>query len=247
MRLQVALVVVVGLAALVRPSSAEACSCGGTVSSSAAFNDADVVFVGTVITQSDLLNWSTRVNADGSITVEARSQPPVTTFEVARVFRGSAAPQIVLTGDGTTCDYLFKQGETWLVYAQTREDRVTTHKCTRTRLRAEASQDLAYLEGREQGRQQGIVYGLVLRRILGAAGQPALQVLFEPLHVIAVGAGHRLEITTDSGGTFQLVLPPGDFEISVERAGRAVAPKQAVHVDDGSDRQLTLVVEWPLP
>jgi hypothetical protein len=96
---------------------------------------------------------------------------------------------------------------------------------TRLRTEAEASQDLAYLEGLEQGRQQGIMYGDVLRRILGADGQPALQALFEPLQVIAVGAGRRLEITTDRWGPYQLVLPPGDFEIGVERAGRDVAPR----------------------
>jgi hypothetical protein len=30
----------------------------------------------------------------------------------------------------------------------------------------------------------------------------------------------------------------------VERAGRAVAPKQVVHIDHGSERRLTLVVEY---
>ena len=245
MRIQVALVVVLaGVAALVRPSPAEACSCGGTLSSSAAFANADLVFVGTVTRLSGGLNFSTRVNPDGSISVEPRTEPPVAIFEVAHMFRGSATPQIVVTGTGTNCDVPFKSGETWLVYARSREGTVTTNKCTRTRLRAEAPQDLAYLEGLEQGRQQGIVYGLVLRRIMSANGQPALQALSEPLQVIAAGAGHRLEIPTDQWGPFQLVLPPGDFEIWVERAGRAVAPRQAVHVDHGSDRQVNLVVEY---
>jgi hypothetical protein len=232
-------VVIVGFAALVQPSPAEARSCGAKGSSSTAFNGADLIFVGTVARFEGPKPWS-RVNADGSISGGVGTEPPVATFEVAHTFRGRQERQIVVIGDGTP----FKQGETWLVYARTREGRVTTDQCTRTRLRAEATQDLVYLEGLEQGRQQGIVYGDVLRRILGADGQPALQALFEPLQVIAVGAGRRVEITTDKWGPYQLVLPPGDFEIWVERAGRAVAPRQTVHVDHGSDRRLVLPVEY---
>jgi hypothetical protein len=242
--MRVALVVVfIGLAALARPSSAEACTCGGTVSSATAFNGADVIFVGTVARLDGPKPWS-RVNADGSVTGGLGTGPTLATFEVTHMFRGSPSRQIVVTGDGTTCDRQFKQGETLLVYARTREGRVTASNCTRTRLRAEALQDLAYLEGLEHGRQQGIVYGDVHRRILSGDGQPALQALFEPLQVIAVGGGRRVETTTDRWGPYQLVLPPGDFEIWVERAGRAVAPKQTVHVDQGAERRLALVVEY---
>ena len=244
MRVRIALrVVIVSFAALVQPSPAEACSCGGTVSSSTAFHGADLVFVGTVVRFDGPKPWS-RVNADGSISGGLGTQPPVATFEVAHMFRGRPARQVVVVGDGASCDEPFKQGETWLVYARSRGGRVTTDTCTRTRPRAEAVQDLVYLEGLAQGRRQGIVYGDVLRRILGADGQPELQALFEPLQIIAVGAGGRVEITTDKWGPYQLVLPPGDFEIWVERAGRAVSPKQSIHVDHGSDRRLVLPVEY---
>lgn len=88
------------------------------------------------------------------------------------------------------------------------------------------------------------VYGNVLRRILGADGEPALQALFEPVRVIAVGAAGRFEVTTDRWGPYQLVLPPGDFEIRVERAGRAVAPRQTIQIVHASDRHLLLVVDY---
>ena len=243
-RLQVALgVIVVVCTALVSPSPAEACGCGGTMSSSTAFNGADVVFVGTVARLDGPRPWR-RDNADGSISFGLGTEPPVATFDVAHTFRGRPAKQIIVTGDGSDCDVPFKQGEVWLVYARRRDGRATTDKCSRTRLRAEATQDLVYLDGLEQGRRQGIVCGDVLRRIVGADGQPALQALFEPLQVIAVGAGWRVEVTTDTWGPYQLVLPPGDVEIWVERAGRAVAPRQAVHVEHGRDRRLQLPVEY---
>lgn len=242
MQVRIALgVVLIGCVALLRASSVEACSCAGRVSSSTAFNGADLVFVGTIAQFDGPKPWS-RVNADGSISGGLGTEPRVWTFEVAQMFRGGPARQVVVTGVG--CDPPFKQGETWLVYAHTREGRVTTDTCTRTRPRAEAGQDLVYLEGQQQGRRQGIVYGEVLRRILDADGKPALQALFEPLQVIAIGAGRRVEITTDKWGPYQLVLPPGEYEIWVERAGRAVAPRQAVPVDDGSDWRLLLPVEY---
>ena len=127
--------VIVGLTALVLPSSAEACSCGGTISSSVAFNGADVVFVGRVARLEGPKSWS-RVNADGSISGGPGTEPPVATFEVAHVFRGPHSRHVVVIGDGTSCDQPFKQGEAWLVYARTREGRVTAEKCGLTRLRA---------------------------------------------------------------------------------------------------------------
>ncbi len=54
----------------------------------------------------------------------------------------------------------------------------------------------------------------------------------------------RFQVTTDKWGPYQLVLPPGDFEIWVERAGRPVAAQQRVHIDDGLERHLALTVEY---
>jgi hypothetical protein len=76
------------------------------------------------------------------------------------------------------------------------------------------------------------------------AGQVALQALFEPLQVIALGAGRRLEITTDRWGPYQLVLPPGDFDVWVEHGGRAVAPRQRVRVHHGTEQHLAIAVEY---
>ena len=231
---------IVGLAALAWPALAEACSCLGPGPSSEAFRRADLVFVGVVTS----VAGSSRINSDGSVRV---GLPTVTSFGVARVFKGAAVRELSITGEGNNCDIPFEPGATWVVYASSRDGRVTTHKCTRTRVRAEAAQDLAYLEGREQGRPQGIVYGDVHRRIASADGSPGLRALFEPLQVIAAGAGRRFTVTTDRWGPYQLLLPPGEFEIWVERAGRAVAPNQRVRIEDGSERRLMLVAEFPEP
>lgn len=236
-------VAIVALAVSLTPSTAEACSCGGAAPSSTAFKAADLIFVGTVA-RFDARKPVSRVNADGSGTIAFTTEPTVATFDVTRTFRGSSPQQVVITGDATNCDEPFKQGETWLIYARVREGRVTTDKCTRTRPLSEAAQDVAYLEGLEQNRAQGIVYGDVQRRMISADGRAATQALFERLQVIAVGAGRRVETTTDEWGPFQLVLPVGDFEIWVERAGVAVAPRQVVHVNRGADQRVVLLVEY---
>lgn len=238
-------VIVATLAAIIQPASAEACSCTGPVSSATAFRAVDLVFVATAVRVDEPKPWS-RVNAEGSISGGTGTEPQATTFQVTHTYRGLSREQVLIVGDGANCGIPFKLGETWLVYAHLHDGHVTTDKCTRTRLRAdaEASRDLAYLDGLERGRQQGVAYGEVLRRVVARDGRPALQALFEPLQVIAAGDAGRFQVTTDKWGPYQLVLPPGDFEVWVERAGRAVAPRQMVHIDDRVERRLLLTVEY---
>jgi len=231
--------VIIGLIGLVQPSRAEACGCLGTVSSAAAFEAADFVFVGVVARVDTSGPWH-RANPDGSISGGTGLGPPIASLAVTHMFRGGRREAIVLTGTGSTCDHPFQPGESWLVYANWEAGgAVTTHKCTRTRLQADASQDLVYLTGVEEGRQQGIVYG---EAVPWADGRS--RAAFMPLQVIAAGGGQRFETTTDRWGPYQIVLPPGKFEIWVERAGRIVGSKQTVQVKDGMIRHLRLVVQY---
>jgi len=224
------------------PSTAHACSCGGAPSSAAAIRGADLIFVGTVA-RAERPSPHSQKNADGSIGVGGPA-PLVATFDVAHTYLGAPARQVVVVGNGTDCDQSFEPGEGWLVYARVHDGRITTTKCTRTRLRERASSDLAYLEGLEQKREQGILYGNVLRRMVRADGQPALQGLFQSLQVVAASDGRRTEVTTDPWGPYQLVLPPGDYDVWVERSGRPVGPKQSVHIAASVDRQLALIAEY---
>jgi hypothetical protein len=232
----------IGAAVLAWPSKAEACSCGGTPSSLVAVKGADLVFVGTVA-KAERPSPRSQTNPDGSIGVSGPGSL-VATFDVAHTYLGSPERQVIVVGNGTDCEEPFERGEVWLVYARVRDGRVATTKCTRTRPRVRASSDLEYLDGLEQKRPQGIVYGDVLRRIVRAGGEPALQALFEPLQVVAVSDGRRTEVTTDPGGPYQLVLPPGDYDIWVERTGRPVGRKQPVHIAEGVDRRLALIADY---
>ena len=232
--------------ALGSPSTAHACGCTGTLSSLAAVKTADVIFVGTVA-KVEFAPSRSHTNADGSVSVSGGLGPIGVTFDVSRTYKGRAEQQVVIPNTGTDCDEPFQQNETWLVYARVSNGKVVTNKCTRTRLRANASSDLVYLDGLEQKRPLGIVYGDVLRRITRAGGQPALQGLFELLQVVAVSDGRRTEITTDPGGAYKLALPPGEYEIWVERNGRPVGEKESARIVEGAERRLALTVQYQAP
>ncbi len=232
------------VASLWRPTPAAACGCAGTIPTSAAAQRADVVFVGTV-TRIDRRQPVFRQNGDGSVTSEVSSAgPDLVIFDAVHVYKGSAVPQIGVMLSHSSCDLPFENGEEWLVYGQEAIGGIATDSCSRSRLKRAAAQDIVFLGGVEAGRAQGIVYGEVLRRRDGPSGT-ALSALFEPLQVIATSMTQKFTTTTDRWGPFELVLPPGDFQVWVERGEKPVAPKRAVHVGNGADVELQLVVEVP--
>jgi len=131
-----------------------------------------------------------------------------------------------------------------LVYGRQGIGSVSADMCSRTWLVSEADQDLLYLRDAEAGRIHGIVYGEVLRRRNGPSGL-ALDALFEALQVKASNATDSFVSTTDRWGPFELVLPPGEYQVWVEHDGKAVSPRSAVHVDHGADTRLQLIAEYP--
>jgi len=235
---------IIGAAVLFRPFDAEACSCGGTIPTSIALRWADAVFLGTV-SRVERPQPISHVNTDGSVTVEINAQPTSTIFDPSRVFRGPAVPQVAVVGHNSSCDKSFEPGEVWLVYGHDAVGGIEIDPCSRTRLGSETAQDLAYLEGIESGRQQGIVYGDVLRRKSSPAGKTGLYVLLEPVHVVAAMGSRRFVATSERWGPYQLVLPAGDFDIWVERNDTPVSTNVSVHVEHGADLRLQLVVEYP--
>lgn len=83
----------------------------------------------------------------------------VVKFQVERWWKGEATDEIILatsetknsdgTGSRSSCDYYFKEGETYLVYAYGKGSELRTHACARTRL-LDKNEDLNILgEGKE--------------------------------------------------------------------------------------------------
>lgn len=234
-RLRLGTILAATLLALL-PSPAEACSCGGILPSSAAFRASAVVFVGTVERVDRADPWSRR-NSDGFISGDVGSGPHIVTFAVTKAFRGVAETRILIKNG--RCDAPLIPEQTWLVYASEEQGGITTDACSRTRLRSEADEDLKYLEGLAVGSPQGLVYGNVFQQVVGTDGEPAQRALFEVLQVVAVGTAGRFVVTTDRWGPYQVVLPPGDFEMWVERAGRPVTSPLSLQVNNGDELRIS--------
>lgn len=222
------------------PRTAAACGCGGTVSSPVAFRHADAVFVGQVLSATRPPS-AMRTNIDGSVVVSVTpSGPTVVTFDLRRVFRGFVRGQATLEAGYTTCDFRFAPSEVWLIYAVEEHGLLGTHKCLRTRLVSDASEDLKYLEALLEGRPQAVVFGDVFEQTTTPDGAPAQGALFEELEVVAIGAGQRFGAKTDRWGPYQLVLPPGEFEVWAEREGRRVSPISTIRLSNGDERHLAV-------
>ena len=226
------------------PSPAAACSCGGTVPSSTAAQHADVVFLGTVTRiDSPPPHSSLQYNADGSISSVAISiGPDLVIFDVTRVFKGTQVPAIGVVNSTSSCGFPFRVGEEWLIYGDEAVGGIAANKCARTRSSESATQDLVYLRGAEAKRPQGIVYGEVLRAPDRANN--VQRAVLEPLQVIAASATQKFATTTDPWGPFQVVLPPGNFEVWVERREKAISQKRVIHVENGADVRIQLQAEY---
>ena len=171
-----------------------------------------------------------------------RRAPNQRDLEVTRAFGGRHDRQVAVTLDGANCDLPFNVGEVWLVYASEHDGVVRSGKCGRSRLAAEAGSDLEYLEGIEQRRPQALVHGDVMRSSIDADGQVSLRGLPQSLQVVAVGAGRRFAAATERGGAYQLVLPPGDFEVWVERSGERASAVEQIRTKANADYRLMFVV-----
>jgi hypothetical protein len=232
------------LLALFWPTAAAACGCGGTISTLAAAERAGVVFVGTVSRIDSPPPSDARYSTDGSVSVNSSAAgPDVVLFTVARVFKGPPVSELAVLRGNSSCDFPFTTGEEWLVYGDEAIGGITAYKCSRTRLTASATQDLVYLRGGDARRPQGILYGEVLRRRDGPDGVTLLG-RFEPLQVIAANMTQKFTTTTEPWGPFELVVPPGDFEVWVERSQKIVAPNRVIHVKNGAEVKLQLLVEY---
>ena len=233
MRLTFTLSLALTVIALALPSAAEACACvlGSTLPGS--FERSELVFVGTV------------VRPDGARlgrAIEGEKSRWLLAFNVTRQLKGKVGNHVAFVNSSNTCSLPFNLGQTWIVYASFEDGLVRTTTCERTRLLAHAGQDIAFIEGLSQRRPQGVVSGEVLRRI-PATGQLSSRPPYETARIVAEGKAGKVEVEIDRWGSYDLVLPPGDFEVWAELDGRIVTDRAPIHINDGSDLRLDLIVE----
>lgn len=90
---------------------------------------------------------STAVFTDKVVNIETGDYSKTVHFDVERAWKGVAANALALTtaGSGASCGYDFEDGKEYVVYAYGGEESLQAGMCSRTRLFADAYDDLAYL------------------------------------------------------------------------------------------------------
>ncbi len=153
--------------------------------------------------------WHTSVVFSGEVTAMA-DQPghaQLVTFKVDETFRGQVKGTVMVRGGGV-CGALFAPGKKYLVYAGGQPP-LSASLCSRTRLLAEAGEDLAYLRNPPK-REKSVVDGTV--RVDAddeREGAPRANVTIR-------ARGTPSSARTDSQGRFHLELPVGSYTLDVD-------------------------------
>lgn len=128
------------------PTPAWACTCGLQYEPPGAFAQADVVFVGTVVSVTDL-TWLTKFDHLGVVSTDL--YPLLyrrATFLVSESWKGVSTPHVLVR----TCGYPFTYGGQYLVYAYEGNSGLETDVCTRTEMVNLATADLNFLRNLPQ-------------------------------------------------------------------------------------------------
>jgi hypothetical protein len=123
-------------------SVANACTCGG-IKPCEAYAAASVVFVGQVI-KTGIKTAPGRVPANAMSTTFTSSSLAAR-FRIEEAFLGLKGSEIEVSGGGTTCDYEFKEGERYVVFAYRDSGIVHTTICSGTAPLTESKEALDYL------------------------------------------------------------------------------------------------------
>lgn len=189
---------------------ANACSCAGERVPCEAYWNASAVFVGTV---SYVSPTSYKM---GDHDVSGR----LVHFTVDRPLRGVKGKEVqVTTGlGGGDCGYGFQLAGQYIVYAYRSKDsdRLFTGICSRTRRVAEATDDLAYVQGLSKAEPGATIFGEVQRLDRNAPWEERLKPVANA-RVVLEGPSKRVEAVTDKDGKYRVSkLPVGKYKATVK-------------------------------
>jgi hypothetical protein len=199
-------IAIVGSIFALSAASASACSCAGVQTPCHAFGEASAVFVGTVIE-----NKFVRTK-DGDFEHEMRS----VRLSIDTPFRGVEGAEVeVTTGmGGGDCGFNFRQSQQYLVYAHAYEGKLSTSICSRTRLVANAQEDLTYLRGLPEAKPGVTISGKVVankRNEKGGYDETPVAGATVTIEGKTNGQGQ-----TDAKGQYRVEsLPAGDYLVKL--------------------------------
>jgi hypothetical protein len=186
-----------------------ACSCIGTPTPCSSYAAAKAVLVGSV---RSVEAWTDGV--DGEVAAVRNVY-----VHVEKTFKGSVGAELPLRSYNTSCDFDFKQGQRWLLYAyyddQKKIWRISS--CDRSTLIEEAADDLAFLQGLPSAASATRLSGVLRREKSDTDEGPSRTVPLVATKVNIIGAGHTYEAFTDKNGVYEIFgLPPGIYTVKPE-------------------------------
>jgi hypothetical protein len=135
-------------------SAALACSCGRRPPPSEELRTADVAFAGRAIAEGKAGWWANWISFKWSPPFVQRTETYYqsrTAFEVTAVWKGDVSVKTSVV-TGPICQYYFRPGEDYIVYANWYNGKLSTYRCGRNNKLRDAGEDLAVLgAGRSPG------------------------------------------------------------------------------------------------
>jgi hypothetical protein len=190
------------------PLCAKACRCSYAGALCKVFANTPTVFAGRVVKISTI-----RLKPTSGDDYEER----LVSFDVERSYRGweGKTAEVVTGMGGGDCGYEFREGVRYLVYAYPHSltGKLVTGICQRTRPLSEASEDLEYLNKKDDPSHGAGIEG----RIDELVSKSRTQVvgLLEGIQVLVEGPSGRQTIVSQKDGRFQLWgLSPGSYRVT---------------------------------
>ena len=169
---------------------ARACQCRERQPPCAQYWEADAVFIGSVTT---IALPDVAGRADEGAVRERVS------FDVERALRGVEGREVEIVNRGTSCDFGFKPGVKYLVYAYRNptDGGLSTYYCSRTAELSKAAADLSYINKLAASASETVITGLLADR----------QKTLSNVRVTAESGGRLYRSASNTAGWFTLSVP----------------------------------------
>lgn len=180
-------------------ANVRACQCRERQPPCSQYREADAVFVGLV---------TNIVPPDAPQSVAEGIAYEKIRFNLERAFRGVEGSSVELINWRTSCDYEFKAGRKYLVYAYRNPatKNLSTHSCSRTAELSDAAVDLKYINKLAAAAPEKLITGVL------ADGQKTLS----NIKVTAQNEGKLYRSVSNWAGWFNLaVSKPGKYKVRI--------------------------------
>jgi SdrD B-like domain len=186
------------------------CTCAGERTPCVAFGGAAAIFVGRAVEGKERKE---RKDKNGKIATILMGKVH---FAVEEAFTGIVGKEVDIDPKtDSTCGYWFEQGEIYLVYAYGGQDKgLSTGLCTRTRLLAQAAEDLAFLQNLPPKGSGVRIFGNVhtsAPNSIDSEALPGIKVMVKDLQ------GRAFSKVTDDKGNYEFKgLEPGVYTVEAK-------------------------------